>query len=111
MALSSDGNGTSFFCRLFDHLPGRPLALVRPHPEALLESVGSSMGRLDAALEGLHHDEQKRFLKWNAANAHAVVEDALGLLEDAGRRELPASSRRIDDGRSPAPVPPPRSHP
>ncbi|HEY7700540.1 MAG TPA: phosphotransferase, partial [Vicinamibacteria bacterium] len=88
MALSSDGNGTSFFCRLFDHLPGRPLATVRPHPEALLESVGSSMGRLDAALEGFHHDEQKHFLKWNAANAHAVVEDALGLLEDAGRRDL-----------------------
>ncbi len=88
VALSSDGNGASFLCRLFDHLPGEPLATVRPHPEPLLESVGSSMGRLDAALEGFTHAEQRRFLKWKAANAHAVVEDALELVEGAERRDL-----------------------
>ena len=88
MAASSGGNGASFLCRLFDHLPGKPLATVRPHPEPLLESVGNSMGRLDAALEGFTHEEQKRFLKWNAANARDVVEGALELVSTDERRDL-----------------------
>lgn len=84
----SDGNGASFLCRLFDHLPGRPLATVRPHSERLLQSVGSSMGRLDRSLEGFAHSEQKRLLKWNAANAREVVEGALELVSTDERREL-----------------------
>jgi 4-aminobutyrate aminotransferase-like enzyme/Ser/Thr protein kinase RdoA (MazF antagonist)/murein DD-endopeptidase MepM/ murein hydrolase activator NlpD len=88
MALSSDGNGGSFLCRLFDHLPGRPLAAVRPHPQPLLSSVGNVMGRLDAALAGFTHEEQKRYLKWNTANAPAVVGEALALVEDPARRDL-----------------------
>ncbi len=83
----SSGNGTSFHIRLFERLPGKPLAEVRPQPEPLLRSVGNALGRLDRALEGFTHPEQKRFLKWNAANARAVVEEALELSSTAERRE------------------------
>ena len=84
----SNGTGASFLCRLFDRLPGAPFALVRPHSERLLRSVGSSLARLDRALEGFTHPEQKRFLKWNAAHAREVVVDALPLVADRERREL-----------------------
>ncbi len=88
MSTVSDGNGASFLFRLFDYLPGKPLATVRPQSERLLRSVGSSMGRLDRALEGFAHEEQKRSLKWNAANAGAVVAGALELPVDPERRSL-----------------------
>jgi 4-aminobutyrate aminotransferase-like enzyme/Ser/Thr protein kinase RdoA (MazF antagonist) len=88
MASKSDGSGQSFHCRLFDHLPGKPLAMVRPQSERLLRSLGSALGRLDRALEGFHHPEQKRFLKWNAANAREVVAEGLELVAAAEKREL-----------------------
>ncbi len=84
----SDGSGASFLGRLFDHLPGKPLASVRPQSEGILRSVGISLGRLDRALEGFTHPEQKRFLKWNAANAREIVEDALETVSTDERREL-----------------------
>ena len=84
----SDGNGASFLCRLFDHLPGKPLASVRPQSEAILRSVGASMGRLDRALDGFTHPEEKRSLKWSAANAREIVEGALLLVASDERREL-----------------------
>jgi Ser/Thr protein kinase RdoA (MazF antagonist) len=57
-------DGASYPCRLFNYLLGRPLALSKPHPESLLRSVGRLIGRLDRALEGLHHDSPKRKLNW-----------------------------------------------
>ncbi len=46
------------------------------------------MARLDRALEGFTHLEQKRPLKWNAANAIEVVEEAIALVSTDERREL-----------------------
>ena len=88
ISTAPDGEGVSFLCRLFDHLPGTPLAARRPQPEGLLRSVGRSMGRLDRALEGFAHPEQNRFLRWNAANAREVIEGALELVSTDERREL-----------------------
>jgi 4-aminobutyrate aminotransferase-like enzyme/Ser/Thr protein kinase RdoA (MazF antagonist) len=93
----SDGSGASFLCRLFDRLSGKPLASVRPQSEGILRSVGSSLGRLDRALEGFTHPEQKRFLKWNAANAREVVEGALELVSTEERRELLRHFLRLID--------------
>ncbi|HJS73001.1 MAG TPA: aminotransferase class III-fold pyridoxal phosphate-dependent enzyme, partial [Vicinamibacteria bacterium] len=78
----------SFHVRLFERLPGKPIAEVRPQPTRLLRSVGRALGRLDRALEGFDHAEQTRFLKWSASNARPVVESALELLSETGRREL-----------------------
>ncbi len=98
IAEASDGNGTSFHIRLLERLPGVPLAEVRPHPERLLSSIGRAMGRLDRALEGFTHPEQKRSLKWSAANAGAVVEGALELTPTAERREMLRDClKRIED--------------
>ncbi len=88
IAAMSDENGSSFLCRLFDRLPGKPLAAARPQSEWMLRSLGGSMGRLDRALEGFTHPEQKRFLKWSSANAPEVVEGALALVSTDERRDL-----------------------
>jgi 4-aminobutyrate aminotransferase-like enzyme/Ser/Thr protein kinase RdoA (MazF antagonist) len=88
MATLADRAGTSFLCRLFERLPGKPLAVARPHSDALLRSIGSVMGRLDRALEGFAHEEQSRYLKWNPDNARAIVAGARDLIHDGERRDL-----------------------
>ncbi len=99
----SDGNGASFLCRLFDHLPGRPLASMRPQSEGILRSVGAAMGRLDRSLEGFTHPEGERSLKWNTENAREVVEGALELVSNDDRHELLRHFRTlIDDEVAPA---------
>jgi 4-aminobutyrate aminotransferase-like enzyme/Ser/Thr protein kinase RdoA (MazF antagonist) len=82
------GNGASFHVRLFERLPGKPIAEARPQSMRLLRSVGSALGRLDRALEGFAHPEQKRYLKWSAEQARPVVESSLELVWEAGRREV-----------------------
>jgi 4-aminobutyrate aminotransferase-like enzyme/Ser/Thr protein kinase RdoA (MazF antagonist) len=79
---------SSFLCRLFERLPGKPLARVRPHSERLLRSIGRTMAGLDRALEGFTHPAQGRFLKWNATNAREVVGGALDLVPAGERREV-----------------------
>ena len=81
-------DGPSYPCRLFNYLPGRPLALSKPHPESLLRSVGRFMGRLDRALEGLRHDSKRRKLMWRAESAPEILHDGIALVENEGRREL-----------------------
>ena len=81
-------DGPSYPCRLFNYLPGRPLALSKPHPESLLRSVGRFMGRLGRALEGLRHDSKRRKLMWRAESAPEILYDGIALVENEGRREL-----------------------
>ncbi len=76
-----DGNGGAHFCRLFDYLPGRPLASVRPHRDELLRNVGRFMGRLDVALADLSHEAESRPLKWRVENAREILNDGIALTE------------------------------
>jgi 4-aminobutyrate aminotransferase-like enzyme/Ser/Thr protein kinase RdoA (MazF antagonist) len=95
IAAITDAGGTSFLCRLFDHLSGKPLASARPQSDKILRSVGRSMARLDRALDGFTHPEQKRPLKWNAENAREVVDDALALVSSDERRDLLGHYRKL----------------
>ena len=56
------GNGASFHVRLFERLPGKPIAEARPQSMRLLRSVGSALGRLDRALEGFAHPEVQKLI-------------------------------------------------
>ncbi len=91
-------DGVSHFVRLLPYLPGRPLALVRPHGRELLTGLGRFYGRLDQALEDFDHPALHREFHWDLARAGEVVERHLpeiqepegrGLVEDflAGYRE------------------------
>jgi 4-aminobutyrate aminotransferase-like enzyme/Ser/Thr protein kinase RdoA (MazF antagonist) len=83
-----DGNGSEFLVRLFDYLPGRTIASVRPHTDSLLRGVGRFLGRLDRALEGFSHEAGTRYLKWNVGNAHAVIAEGIELVDSEDRRKL-----------------------
>lgn len=53
--------------RVLSWVPGRPLALARPHDTRLLESIGHAVGALDAALTDFAHPAAARALKWDLA--------------------------------------------
>lgn len=82
---------------LVSYLPGRVLAEVRPHTPALLEQIGTALGRLDAALGGFDHPACERELKWDLRRA-GWISDACGAIEDGPRRGLVAgiAGRYVD---------------
>ena len=70
--------------RLFSWVDGVPLAEVKPHPPALLESVGELLARADLALAGLEPDFERQ-LDWNLLSAAEVIAERLPFLPAAGR--------------------------
>ena len=57
----------SHFVRLLTWVTGKPLALVKPHSEALLVNLGRAVGQLDSALEGFEHPAMQRPFPWDLA--------------------------------------------
>lgn len=74
---------------MLDWIPGRALAETRPRTQALLESLGRMLGRLDVALEGFAHPHAGRPLRWNLARSE-WIRGELGLIGDPSRRALVA---------------------
>jgi len=70
-------DGTSHFLRLLSYLPGKPLAVVKPHSQDLLHSLGSFLGHLDHALNGFDHPAAHRAFHWNLQQAGSVIEQYL----------------------------------
>jgi 4-aminobutyrate aminotransferase-like enzyme/Ser/Thr protein kinase RdoA (MazF antagonist) len=66
-------DGRSHLVRMLTYLHGKPLALVKPHTEELLEDLGRFVGRLDAALAGFDHPAVHRTFHWDVAQAAEVV--------------------------------------
>jgi len=79
--------GSAHAVRLLTWVPGRVLAAVRPHTPALLRSLGTLLGTLDAALEGFDHAAADRDLGWDPRRT-GWVRDYLPLVEDRDRRDL-----------------------
>ncbi|HSK08211.1 MAG TPA: phosphotransferase, partial [Vicinamibacterales bacterium] len=53
--VSGDASDAQHFVRLLTWIPGVPLALVKPHSEALLVSLGRTLAEMDRAFEGFEH--------------------------------------------------------
>ena len=60
-------DGRRHFVRLVTWVPGRVLAAVKPHTEALLESLGRAAGEMDAALAAFEHPAMHREFPWDLA--------------------------------------------
>ncbi|MFQ5739668.1 MAG: aminotransferase class III-fold pyridoxal phosphate-dependent enzyme [Acidobacteriota bacterium] len=69
MAFLRGGGESSLRVRLLTHLPGTPLAQVRPHSAQLLDRLGSLLGRLDGVLQGLSDRSFNRDCDWDLKNA------------------------------------------
>ncbi len=81
-------DGRKHWVRLLSYLDGKPLALVKPHDEALLEDLGGFMGRLDAALAGYDHAALRRTFHWDVAQAADVIGQYKDEIAHPARRAL-----------------------
>ncbi|HBL26115.1 MAG TPA: hypothetical protein DD490_04690 [Acidobacteria bacterium] len=68
-------------------VPGRVLAESRPRSPELLQSLGTFLGRLDAALAGFAPPTAHRDLKWDLARA-GWIREHLGRIAEPARRAL-----------------------
>lgn len=69
----AEGPGAGHMLRLFSWLEGEPLARAEPHDDVLLASLGTAMGRLDAALASFSHPAVHRELHWDVRHADRAL--------------------------------------
>ncbi len=81
-------DGTRHFVRLLTYLPGRPLALVRPHDAHLLASLGRFFGNIDRALQDFDHAAAHRDFHWDLKNAGRIIPRYLDLIGSPADRDL-----------------------
>ena len=81
----ADGRG--HFVRLLTWVPGRVLADVRPHTEALLASLGRRVAEANLAFEGFTHAAMKRTFPWDLLRTPWIAAE-LGRFADPKRRAL-----------------------
>ena len=86
-------DGTRHLARVLSWVPGRVWATVSPHTPRLLRSLGSVLGRIDAALDGFSHRAARRELKWDLTRPE-WTRSLLGDVADPTRRAL--AERHLD---------------
>jgi 4-aminobutyrate aminotransferase-like enzyme/Ser/Thr protein kinase RdoA (MazF antagonist) len=87
IAQAADDSGRQHFIRLLTWVPGDVLAAVKPHSEALLESLGRRVGETNRAFEGFVHPAMGRALPWNLTGAGWITAE-LGRFTEPGRRAI-----------------------
>jgi 4-aminobutyrate aminotransferase-like enzyme/Ser/Thr protein kinase RdoA (MazF antagonist) len=80
-------DGAAHYARLLTYVPGKLLAETRPHTPALLRSLGTLLGALDAALQDFAHPAAERELKWDLART-GWIRDYLQHIPSPARRAL-----------------------
>ncbi len=81
-------DGTTHFARLLTYLPGKPLALVKPHDAGLLISLGRFFGTIDQALQDFDHPATHRDFHWDLNNASRIIQSYLKYIKTTGKRDL-----------------------
>jgi 4-aminobutyrate aminotransferase-like enzyme/Ser/Thr protein kinase RdoA (MazF antagonist) len=74
--------GVRHAIRLVTFMPGRPMARVRRHSDALLSDLGRCLGQMDQALVGFDHPGCHRDFHWDLARAADVVNRHRPLVTD-----------------------------
>ena len=83
-------NGRRHFVRLLTYVPGRPLALVRPHDADLLTSLGRFFGNVDHTLQGFNHASAHRDFHWDLRHASGVVGELMPYIATPEKQDLVA---------------------
>ena len=87
-------DGTKYFVRLLSYLPGKPLALVKPHDAHLMKSLGQFFGHISRILADFDHPAAQRDFHWDLKNARHVITRYVGLIKD---EELQDNVSRLFD--------------
>lgn len=75
--------------RCFNFVQGKPLAKCQAISNDIQRALGRHLASIDLQLKLLNHEKQaKRHLKWDLANAPAIVQAGLGLHSSPKRRAL-----------------------
>ncbi len=74
MSTIKGADGVTHFVRLLTYLPGKPLALVKPHDADLLASLGRFFGTIDRALLDFDHPATHRDFHWDLSNAGRTIQ-------------------------------------
>jgi len=80
--------GTGHLVRLLTWLPGAPLAEQPARPDALLEDLGRTLGRLSRALSGFDHPAIHRAFHWDLARGFAIVAEHAPRIADPELQRL-----------------------
>ena len=81
-------DGAVHFVRLLTYLPGKPLALVKPHAPELLQSLGAYLGKMDKALATFDHPAAHRVLHWDLKQASLVIRQHKAKIANPARRAI-----------------------
>ncbi len=88
IATLKGAEGVTHFVRLLTYLPGKPLALVKPHDADLLVSLGRFFGTIDQALQDFDHPATHRDFHWDLNNAGRIIKSYLKHIKAPGNRHL-----------------------
>ena len=88
IATVNGSDGCSHYVRLLTYLPGKPLAVVRPHDSNLLASLGRFLGDVDCLLEDFDHPAVHRDFHWDLKNAGEVVGTHSDTIRDTADRVI-----------------------
>ena len=88
IAAAPGDDGAVYYVRLLTYLPGKPLALVRPHDNNLLVGLGRFFGTLDNLLRDFDHPAAHRDFHWDLKNAGRIITEYIGFIKDRQKREL-----------------------
>jgi len=81
-------DGATYFVRLLTYLPGKPLALVKPHSPKLMIGLGQFFGNLSQMLQDFNHPAAQRDFHWDLKNAGRILPQYIGLIKDADHQQL-----------------------
>ena len=81
-------DGTAYLVRLLTYLPGKPLALAKPHNYDLMFSLGQFFGSLTQLLKDFDHPATHRDFHWDLKNAGRIIPEYMGLIKDTAHQNL-----------------------
>ncbi|HJQ21232.1 MAG TPA: aminotransferase class III-fold pyridoxal phosphate-dependent enzyme [Gemmatimonadaceae bacterium] len=94
---STDVDGVRRHVRLLEWISGSLLAHVRPRSSALLDSLGSSLAKLDRALLDFDAPAAHRHMQWDLLQAGALLDDAHHIADQRRRAVVTRLLQRVDD--------------
>ncbi len=89
--------GDGHLVRMLRFLPGVLLAEAHPHSAQMLQHLGGTLGRLNAALAGFDHPGAHREFLWDLTAADRIIDTYRGAVGGALRGSLIEYVRRLYD--------------
>jgi 4-aminobutyrate aminotransferase-like enzyme/Ser/Thr protein kinase RdoA (MazF antagonist) len=78
-------DGAPGLARLLTWIPGRTLAVTKPHSPALLGQLGTALGTMSRGLGTFRHPAARRAFKWDLTTADWIAEHASRIADPARR--------------------------